>query len=364
MERSICALDWNEGQLRFLDQTRLPHEVVYMQVSQYRDVVTAIHNMQIRGAPVIGVAAAYGMALAARETLPSDCLSILRSVEESGAQLRAARPTAVNLSWAIDRLLLVARNYYQMAGEDAQVFAKEILTEAQRIHEEDLEATTRIGILGTQLLPPKSLVVTHCNTGALATTGKGTALGIIQAGWDRGLVDKVFVTESRPLFQGARLTSWELLQLGIPMKLIVDSALGYLLRTESINCIIVGADRIAANGDIANKIGTYSLAILAREHGVPFYVAAPISTIDMETSSGDAIVVEERNPAEVLRVGATMIAPDETPVWNPAFDITPSHYVTALITEAGILKAPSREGLAEITRTRVRSNYNQTMEPS
>ena len=318
-----------------LDQRLLPTRVEYVELERWQDVVTAIQSMQVRGAPAIGVAGAYGVVLAARALCDFAVPAFREELGEAAAQIAAARPTAVNLPWAVARTLRAADG-----AADASDAVERTLREAQAIEAEDLQANMAIGAYGAALLPHGARVLTHCNTGALATAGYGTALGVVRAAWEQGVLAGVVATETRPLLQGARLTAWELRQEGIPTTLIVDGAAATVLRNGDIAAVIVGADRIAANGDVANKIGTYALAVLARAHGVPFYVAAPSSTIDMATSSGDAITVEERAATEVTAPGGVQAAPDGVDVFNPAFDVTPAELVTAIITERGVISPP------------------------
>ncbi len=330
---SIEPVEWRDGAVRLLDQSLLPWEEVFLDLETPQEVARAIRDMRVRGAPAIGVAAAYGMALAAFKAGGAD--PTMAALKAAADDLGAARPTAVNLQWALTRMLRTAAGLAPTAG-----FEKALLKEARAIHLETLEADMRIGELGAALVPPGSSVLTHCNAGALATAGYGTALGVIRRAWEEGRVREVLATETRPWLQGARLTTWELTRLGIPVTLIVDSAAGFLMSRGRVQCVVVGADRIAANGDVANKIGTCSLAILAHECGVPFYVAAPMSTLDMFTPSGDDIPIEERPADEVRQVRGTQIALDGVPVENPAFDVTPHRYVGAIITERGIARAP------------------------
>ena len=329
------SLEWTGNRLRVLDQRLLPTRVEYVELERWHDVVTAIQSMQVRGAPAIGVAGAYGVVLAARALCDFAVPAFREELAEAAAQLAAARPTAVNLPWAVARTLRAAD-----AAADAADAVERTLREAQAIEAEDLQANMAIGAYGAALLPHGARVLTHCNTGALATAGYGTALGVVRAAWEQGVLAGVVATETRPLLQGARLTAWELTQEGIPTTLIVDGAAATVLRNEGISAVIVGADRIAANGDVANKIGTYALAVLARAHGVPFYVAAPSSTVDMATPSGDAITVEERAATELTALGGVQAAPDGVDVFNPAFDVTPAELVTAIITERGVLSPP------------------------
>lgn len=340
----VKAIEWAYGKLRLLDQTRLPLEHETLELRQYRDVVEAIKEMRVRGAPAIGVAAAYAVAMAAREISGDDHDEFLAGLAEAGRFIASSRPTAVNMAWAIKRMLRVAE-----AEEDMSQIRARLMAEAKRIQEEDVEINRQIGKYGGELMPDEGSVLTHCNTGALATAGYGTALGVIRAGWEGGKQLHVFHTETRPFLQGSRLTAWELVQLGIPSTLIVDSSAGLLMRRGEVGCAIVGADRIAANGDVANKIGTYSLAVLARENSIPFYVAAPTSTVDLSLSSGDEIPIEERRPEEVTSIRGVQTAPEGIGVRNPAFDITPHEYVSAIITEKGIVREPYSENLLKPT---------------
>ena len=336
----IKAIEWAYGKLRLLDQTRLPLEQVTLELGQYLEVAQAIKEMRVRGAPAIGVAAAYAIAMAAREIRGDDHHDFLESLAEAGRVIASSRPTAVNMAWAIKRMLRIAE-----AEQDMSQIRARLMAEAKHIQEEDVEINRLIGRHGGELMPDEGSVLTHCNTGALATAGYGTALGVIRAGWEGGKRLHVFHTETRPFLQGSRLTAWELVQLGIPSTLIVDSSAGLLMRLGEVDCAIVGADRIAANGDVANKIGTYSLAVLARENGVPFYVAAPTSTVDLSLSSGDEIPIEERHPEEVTSLGGIQTAPEGIGVRNPAFDITAHEYISAIITENGIVREPYSKNL-------------------
>ena len=339
----IMPIEWGQGCLRLLDQTRLPWEEVVLEIKTPQDVARAIREMQVRGAPAIGVTAAYGMVLAAVALRGKDKESTLAGLRAAFQELASARPTAVNLRWALDRMMDAAE---RVASNDDMETS--LLTEAQTIHRETRESDLRMAELGASLIRPGSSVLTHCNTGALATGGYGTALGVIRRAWEEGRVKDVLATETRPWLQGARLTTWELAHLGIPATLIVDSAAGYLMSRGNIQCAIVGADRIAANGDVANKIGTCSLAILAHEHGIPFYVAAPFSTVDMSIASGEDIPIEERPEEEVTRIRGTQTALEGTHVLNLAFDVTPSKYITAIITDRGIAEAPYGETLRKL----------------
>lgn len=339
-ETEIRPIVWSGENLELLDQTRLPREEVTVRVSTYQQAIEAIRTMQVRGAPAIGVTAAYAVALAARDIKANGHQEFMAQLEVAASEIAAARPTAVNLQWAVRRLLHVAG-----ADGDVNGIAGRLLDEAKRVHLEDEQINRRMGDFGKELIPDGGSVLTHCNAGALATAGFGTAIGVIRAGWEDGKRFQVFNTETRPFLQGARLTAWEFKKLGIPSKLIVDSAAGMLMRQGQISCVITGADRIAANGDTANKIGTYTLAVLARENRIPFYVAAPISTIDMTLSDGDQIQIEERPQEEVTHLQGVAMAPEGVEAINPAFDVTPNDYVSAIITEAGVARPPYLESL-------------------
>ena len=336
----IRPIQWSDGKLWLLDQTRLPLEQITLELDRYQQAIDAIRDMQVRGAPAIGVTAAYAMAMAAREIGATSPDEFMSQLEEAASRIAAARPTAVNLSWAVQRMVSLAKS-----EPDPLTLPSRLLAEAQRVHQEDEEINRKMGGLGKDLLPDGGAVLTHCNTGALATTGFGTALGVIRAGWEAGKRFKVFNTETRPFLQGARLTSWEFQQLGIPATLIVDSAAGMLMRSGEISCVITGADRIAANGDTANKVGTYSLAVLAKENGIPFYIAAPTSTIDLDLATGDDIAIEERPSEEVTHFQGTPTAPEGVPAVNPAFDVTPHRYITGIVSEGGVSRPPYLESL-------------------
>ncbi|MCE2462302.1 MAG: S-methyl-5-thioribose-1-phosphate isomerase [Dehalococcoidia bacterium] len=341
----VKAIEWANGKLRLLDQTKLPVEQTPLELDHYKEVVKAIAEMRVRGAPAIGVAAAYAVAMSARDVQAESHREFLAQLAELGDEIASARPTAVNITWAVQRMIDAAES-----EPDLDLIRTRLLAEAQRIQEEDVEINRRMGKYGVELMPDGGAVLTHCNTGALATAGYGTALGVIRAGWETGKRFHVFNTETRPFLQGARLTSWELVQLGIPSTLIVDSSAGLLMRRGEVSCAIVGADRIAANGDVANKIGTYSLAVIARENGIPFYVAAPTSTVDLSIPSGNEIPIEERQAEEVTRFGGAQTAPEGIDVRNPAFDITPHQYITAIVTEKGVVREPYTESLPETVK--------------
>ncbi len=337
----IEPIRWRNDALELLDQRLLPGQEVYLRLATCLEVAQAIGQMVVRGAPAIGITAAFGMALAAREAGGS--LHWRDRLREAGNVLKAARPTAVNLSWAVQQQAELARQQ-----PDAAQAYTELLRAAQALLAQDIADNRRMGQLGAALLPTEGGILTHCNTGSLATGGYGTALGVIRAGFERGYRWQVYVDETRPWLQGARLTAWELQQEGIPFQLNVDSAAGHLMATGKIQAVIVGADRIAANGDTANKIGTYSLAVLAHYHHIPFYVAAPLSTVDFALANGAGIVIEERDEQEVRRCGAQEIAPTAVAVRNPAFDVTPAALITAIITEQGVAHGPFAENLAKL----------------
>jgi methylthioribose-1-phosphate isomerase len=340
------TLEFDERQqaLILVDQTRLPHETVVITCRTPEAVAQAIKSMQVRGAPAIGVAAAYGMALAALAHESDDPRAFVEDLERASRVLRQTRPTAVNLRWALDRMFSSGRAAAERDGVAAA--RTTLLGLAHEMAEEDVAANRRMGAFGLELVPSGANVLTHCNAGALATVDYGTALGVVRAAHEAGRGIHVYVDETRPFLQGARLTAWELQQLGVPMTLITDSMAGHFMSRGKVDLVIVGADRIAANGDVANKIGTYSLAVLARENGVPFYVAAPVSTIDLSMSSGDEIPIEERSSREVTELSGLRIAPEGVTAAHPAFDVTPARLVTAIITEQGIVRAPYETSLA------------------
>ncbi len=339
------SIEWKDGVVRLLDQRLIPHETVYVDYADYRDVATAIREMVIRGAPALGAAAAYAMALAAVHSQAADAASLRAELAQAAAVLRTARPTAANLFWAIQRVMDRAADPGLATPADIRTA---VLAEAHAIAEEDVQANRQIGLNALPLIPDKANIIHHCNTGGLATVGYGTALGVIRAAHEHGKRVHVFVDETRPRLQGARLTAWELKQLGIPHTVIVDGASGYFMRTVGIDLCVVGCDRVARNGDTANKIGTYNLALVAHAHGVPFYVVGPTSTIDLSIPNGDAIQVEERPAREITQIGGEQITPDGVAVANPAFDVTPARYITAIITEAGIAYPPYEESLPDL----------------
>ncbi len=340
---SVRSLVWQDGALHLIDQRRLPLAFETVVCRTAPEVAEAIRTMVVRGAPAIGAAAAYGVALGARELLAAGT-AVRTGLERVAAELKAARPTAVNLFWAVDRMLAAADAAAEL---DDGALVDRLLVEAHIIADEDARTCRAIGAHGASLLEPGG-VLTHCNTGALATVDYGTALGVIRAAHAAGTPLHVYASETRPFLQGARLTTWELLQEGIPVTLITDNMAAYVMARGLVRSVIVGADRITANGDVVNKIGTYGLAVLAKEHGIPFYVAAPVSTLDLNLHSGDQVPIEERNPLEVTHVLGQRIAPEGVGVLNPAFDVTPARYVTAIITEHGVVRPPYDKGLARL----------------
>jgi len=338
----IPTLTWTPEGVRFIDQTRLPLEESYVLATTYEQVADVIVTMVVRGAPAIGVSAAYGVALGAKNTKAAKVAEFAPEFERICARLAATRPTAVNLFWAIDRMKALFSNLSASEVPLAQI-KERLLAEAHAMHEEDIAACKAMGAHGASLLPDEGGVLTHCNAGALATCGYGTALGVIRAAVERGKQIHVYADETRPFLQGARLTAWELMADGIPTTVICDNMAASLMRQGKIQAVVVGADRIAANGDAANKIGTYNVAILAREHGIPFYVAAPWST-----ATGDAIPIEERPAREVTHHAGKQLTPNGVGICNPAFDVTPAKYITAIITERGVMRAPYSESLKEM----------------
>jgi methylthioribose-1-phosphate isomerase len=335
----VETIEWTDDGVVMIDQTRLPREEQYITCRTYEEVAEAIRSMVIRGAPAIGVAAAMGIALGVAQ---ADGGNLSGQFETICDALARTRPTAVNLFWAIERM---KRAFAESSGLSLPRLRTRLIAEAQQIRLEDIAINKAIGRNGSVLVPDGKTVLTHCNAGALATAGYGTALGVIRAAVSAGKKIDVFADETRPFLQGSRLTVWELQQDGIPATLITDNMAGHFLKSGRIGCVVVGADRIAANGDVANKIGTYSLAVLAKENGVPFFVAAPISTLDLTLESGDKIPIEQRAASEVTHVFGVPVAPEGTTVQNPAFDVTPNRYVTAIITERGVAKAPFEESL-------------------
>lgn len=343
----IKTLEWTDEGVMMIDQRLLPTEEIYPVFKNYEEVAFAIKDMVVRGAPAIGVAAAMGVALGARDTQTNDPGQFEQAFEHICQVIASTRPTAVNLFWAIERM----RNLYgSLKEQNASLdeIRQRLIDEARLMHDEDVEANRSMGRFGAELIPDEATVLTHCNAGALATAGYGTALGVIRAAVEAGKKIAVFADETRPFLQGARLTAWELQKDNIPVTLITDNMAGHFMKGGKIDCVVVGADRIAANGDVANKIGTYSVAVLARENNIPFYVAAPISTLDLNIKSGEQIPIEERNEQEVTHVKGNQLAPTGINVANPAFDVTPNRYVAAIITDRGVARAPYTESLRRL----------------
>ena len=332
--------EWLGDRVRIINQTRLPHEEVLLDLYDYQQLADAIRELRIRGAPDIGVAAAYGFALGAQGIEAATKRELLEGLHTVENTLAASRPTAVNLFWALARMSAVAQR-----GTEVGQIKEALVAEARAIETENDEANRQLSAFGAELILDGMTVLTHCNAGALATAGYGTALGVIKMAREQGKSVRVYADETRPLLQGARLTTWELMKEGIPVTLITDGMAGYFMRRGEIDCVVVGADRIAANGDVANKIGTYTLSVLATENAVPFYVAAPASTIDFSLPSGEHIPIEERSPEEVTHIQGIRVAPEGAAAANPAFDVTPHNYITAIITENGVLREPYVEKL-------------------
>ncbi len=331
------TVEWHEGRVRMIDQRRLPWEMTLVEYDNYADVAQAITDMVVRGAPAIGAAAAFGMALAAQQFDAQNRLELLRYLEEAAQFMKQARPTAVNLTWAVDRMMRVAADESLARVIDIR---RGMAREAQRIADEDVAINRRMAAYGATLIKDGDTILHHCNTGALATVDWGTALGVIRMAHIQGKRIHVLLDETRPRLQGARLSGWELKQYGIPFDIIADNAAGHFMRTQQVNLVLVGSDRTAANGDVANKVGTYSLAVLARENGIPFYAVVPTSTIDLNLKSGDEIPIEERSADEVRSPYGLAIVPSDYPARNPAFDVTPHRYVTGIVTEHGIVYPP------------------------
>ena len=345
----IQTLEWTDSGVRFIDQTKLPTEETYVTCKTYTQVADVIRNMVVRGAPAIGVAAAMGIALGVKNSKAENGGDLKHDFDQICDVIGKTRPTAVNLFWAIKRM----RDKFEMLRVRPLPQIKQALVEeAQRMHAEDIAANQAMGRHGATLMPSSGGVLTHCNAGALATCGYGTALGVIRAAVEQGKTIHVYADETRPFLQGSRLTAWELMKDGIPTTVISDNMAGAMMNQGKINAIVVGADRIAANGDVANKIGTYSVAVLAREHGIPFYVAAPLSTVDFETPDGSGIPIEQRDGKEVTHIAGRQMVPDGVEVENPAFDVTPAKYVTAIVTEKGIARAPYEESLRRLAPER------------
>ncbi len=339
------TVEWHDGRVRMIDQRQLPWTLTHVEYHDYRDVAQAITDMVVRGAPAIGATAAFGMALAAQQSTALDMGSLLEFLEVAAVILNKARPTASNLSWAVDRMMRVA---CEDVYSDAKEIRRALLAEAQRIADEDVATNRAMGKHGAALIRDGDTILHHCNTGALATVDYGTALGVVRAAHEEGKKIHVLLTETRPRLQGGRLTAWELKQLGIPFEVIPDSAAGYYMRKREIRIAFVGADRVAANGDTVNKIGTYMLAVLAKENKVPFYTVAPTSTIDLKCPNGEHIPIEDRPADEVRSPYGNALIPDDFPVRNPAFDVTPQRYLAGIVTENGVVLPPFRDNLKTI----------------
>jgi len=348
MESMIPTLEWTPEGVRFLDQTKLPLEETYVLATGYEQVAEVITTMVVRGAPAIGVAAAMGLALGVKNSHASSVPELAAEFSIMCSTLAATRPTAVNLFWAIERMRHRFHDLAERPGATPDTVRAGLIIEAQRMYDEDIAACRRMGEHGAPLLPQLGGVLTHCNAGALATCGYGTALGVIRSAVEQGHEIHVYADETRPFLQGARLTAWELMHDGIPTTVLCDNMAASLMRQGKIQAVIVGADRIAANGDVANKIGTYGVAVLAKEHGIPFFVAAPWSTIDLRTASGDAIPIEQRSAREVTHHAGTQLTPHGVGIENPAFDVTPARFVSAIVTERGVLRAPYEESLQQL----------------
>jgi methylthioribose-1-phosphate isomerase len=341
----IQTLEWTDSGVRFIDQTKLPTEETYVTCKTHQQVADAIRTMVVRGAPAIGVAAAMGIALGVKNSKAESVGELKREFDEICNAMGKTRPTAVNLFWAIRRL---QDKFELLRVRPLPQIKQALIDEAQGMHAEDIAANQAMGRHGATLMPATGGVLTHCNAGALATCGYGTALGVIRAAVEQGKKIHVYADETRPFLQGSRLTAWELMKDGIPTTVISDNMAGAMMSQGKIGAIVVGADRIAANGDVANKIGTYTVAVLAKEHGIPFYVAAPFSTIDLETPDGSKIPIEQRNPREVTHIGGKQMVPEGVQIENPAFDVTPAKYVTAIVTERGIARSPYAESLRRL----------------
>ncbi|HEY9464164.1 MAG TPA: S-methyl-5-thioribose-1-phosphate isomerase [Vicinamibacterales bacterium] len=343
----LPTIEWKDDAVVMIDQRKLPASEVYVTCKTANEVAKAIKTMVIRGAPAIGVAAAMGIAVGMTRSRATGTKQFTTEFQKTCELMAGTRPTAVNLFWAIERM----KKAFAAAAQDGQSvdeIKKRLVAEARAIHDEDVQSCRTMGAHGATLVPSSARILTHCNAGALATAGYGTALGVIRAAAEQGKTIAVLADETRPFLQGARLTAWELVKDGINTTVITDNMAGAMMRQGQVDLVVVGADRIAANGDVANKIGTYTVAVLAKEHGIPFYVAAPLSTVDLNTADGSRIPIEERNEREVTHVGSNRLTPDGAQIRNPAFDVTPAHYVTAIITERGIARAPFAESLAQL----------------
>lgn len=338
------TVEWHQGKVRMIDQRQLPHEFTVVEFEDYGDVAWAIKDMYVRGAPAIGAAAAFGLALGAQQSQSATAEALLADLARMADDLSATRPTAINLSWALDRLLKCARALADK-NATADVIRETLVREAQTLADEDVAVNRRMGAHGAALIEDGDNILTHCNAGALATVDYGTVLGVVRAAWEQGKQIHVWVDETRPRLQGARLTTWELMRDDIPCTLIADNAAGHLMRTGQVDIVLFGADRVAANGDVANKIGSYKLAVLARENGIPCYSVSPTSTVDLSLSTGDDIPIEERSPREVTHCFGQPVAPEGVPVYNPAFDVTPHRYLTGIVTENGVVYPPLARNL-------------------
>jgi len=341
----IQTLEWTKSGVVFIDQTKLPTEEVYVTCTTHQQVADVIRNMVVRGAPAIGVAAAMGIALGVKNSTAENAADLKKDFDRICEIIRQTRPTAVNLFWAIRRM---TEKFESLRSRPIAQIRQALIDEARRMHAEDIAANQAMGRHGAALMPSSGGVLTHCNAGALATAGYGTALGVIRAAVEQGKKIQVYADETRPFLQGSRLTAWELMKDGIPTTVISDNMAGAMMQQGKIGAIVVGADRIAANGDVANKIGTYTVAVLAKEHGIPFYVAAPISTVDLDTPDGSRIPIEQRNAREVTHIAGKQMVPDGVQIENPAFDVTPAKYEAAIITERGIARAPYTESLRQL----------------
>jgi methylthioribose-1-phosphate isomerase len=343
----IQTVEWTDSGIRFIDQTKLPVEETYVTCKTHEQVADVIRNMVVRGAPAIGVTAAMGVALGVKNSKAETAGELKQEFDQICRVIGETRPTAVNLFWAIRRM---REKYELLRVRPVPQIKQALIEEAQRMHAEDIAANQAMGRHGATLMPASGGVLTHCNAGALATCGYGTALGVIRAAVEQGKNLHVYADETRPFLQGSRLTAWELMKDGIPTTVISDNMAGSVMKQGKIGAVIVGADRIAANGDVANKIGTYTVAVLAKEHGIPFYVAAPFSTIDLETPDGSGIPIEQRNPREVTHIAGKQLTPEGVGVENPAFDVTPAKYVTAIVTERGVAQPPYAESLKKLSQ--------------
>lgn len=347
MIQSFQTLEWTDQGVRFIDQTKLPTEETYVTCKTHQEVADVIRNMVVRGAPAIGVAAAMGVALGVKNSKAETASDLKRELDQICEVIGKTRPTAVNLFWGIRRM---QQKFETVRVRPVAQIRQALIEEAKRMHAEDIASNQAMGRHGAVLMPASGGVLTHCNAGALATCGYGTALGVIRAAVEQGKNIHVYADETRPFLQGSRLTAWELVKDGIPTTVISDNMSGAIMRQGKIGAVVVGADRIAANGDVANKIGTYTVAVLAKEHGIPFYVAAPISTVDLNTPDGSKIPIEQRNPAEVTHIAGKAVTPEGVQIENPAFDVTPAKLVTAIVTERGIATAPYESSLAALVK--------------